>query len=162
MTAGRQRLDELFAAKQQEMLAVLQGVRSVVDHPSMKGTASEENWRTLLGQYLPERYRIESGKVIDSKGAQSDQIDVIILDQQYSPLLFESGDQKYFPAESVYAVLEVKQVLNKENLEYAAALCRRGWHLDQDLWHRHIAGAEHDEAAWASRLWFPVKLFERM
>ncbi len=51
----------------------------------------------------------------------SDFIVIVIHDRQYCPLLFEDGGQKYIPAESVYAALEVKQDLNKGHIEYAAA-----------------------------------------
>ena len=114
------KLEQLFAAKQAEMVAVLEGVRSNVEHSTMKGSATEVGWRNLLEHCLPERYRIDTGKLIDSTGAESDQIDLIILDRQYSPLIFESGGQKYFPAESVYGVFEIKQELDKENIEYAS------------------------------------------
>jgi hypothetical protein len=120
VTGGSGLLDDLFAAKQEEMLTALQGVRKVVEHPVMRGDATEEHWRKFLRHYLPERYAVDTGKVIDSRGGESQQIDVIILDRQYSPLLFESNGQKYFPAESVYGVFEVKQELDKENLKYAS------------------------------------------
>lgn len=120
VTEQNEKLNQLFGAKQAEMMAVLHGVKSTVGHSTMKGIATEEGWRTLLEHYLPERYRIDTGKLIDSSGAESDQIDLIILDRQYSPLIFDSGGQKYFPAESVYGVFEIKQDLDKENIEYAS------------------------------------------
>lgn len=102
------------------MLAVLQGTRQAVSHAVMKGSATEENWRVLLQDYLPARYQVSTGKIMDSKGSESEQIDVAIIDRQYSPLLFESGGATYIPAESVYCIFEVKQDLNLENVEYAA------------------------------------------
>ena len=61
-----------------------------------------------------------TGKVVDSKRRQSEQVDLIIYDTFYSPLLFTLGDATFVPAESVYAVLEVKQTLNKAHLDAAA------------------------------------------
>lgn len=51
-----------------------------------KGDASESVWRELLQAYLPKRYQAETAHVVDSKGAFSDQIDVVVFDRQYSPL----------------------------------------------------------------------------
>ena len=91
-----------------------------IDHPTAKGNASEENWRELLRSYLPVRYAVEGGFVIDADGMESQQMDLIIFDRQYSPVLFESGGILYVPAESVYGVFEVKQALNKQHVKYAA------------------------------------------
>jgi hypothetical protein len=66
--------------------------------------------------------------VIDSQGGCSDQIDIIIYDRQYSPLLYNQADQRYVPAESVYGILEVKQDLTLDHVRYAgekAASVRR-------------------------------------
>jgi hypothetical protein len=43
--------------------------------------------------------------VVDSNGDFSQQIDVLVFDRQYSPLIFEYEGQTVIPAESVYAVL---------------------------------------------------------
>lgn len=68
-----------------------------------------------------KRYKVDKGIVIDSTGKQSEQIDLIIYDAQYSYLVFRQNDTLLIPAESVYAVFEVKQNLNKERIEYAGA-----------------------------------------
>lgn len=114
------RLHDLFDAKQKEMSAVLRGYRKVTEHPVYKGNSVEEKWRDLLKAHLPSRYQVDEGIVIDSNDSKSEQIDLIVFDRQYSPLLFESGGAKYVPAESVYAVFEIKQELNKDNFLYAS------------------------------------------
>ena len=60
-----------------------------------------------------------SGIVIDSTGATSDQIDVVIYDNQYTPTLLDQQSHRFVPAEAVYAVFEVKPTVNKGYLEYA-------------------------------------------
>jgi len=57
--------------------------------------------------------------VIDHEGNRSQQLDIVIHDRQYSPLPLDVKGVIHIPAESVYAVLEVKQSLNADNLEYA-------------------------------------------
>lgn len=44
----------------------------------------------------------------------------------------------------------------------ADALAVSGWTWEHDLWHWHEAGAAHNEAAWAARVWRPVGIFEGM
>jgi len=82
----------------------------------------------VLGNYLPDRYRADKAFVLDSRGEISNEIDVVIYDKQYSPLLFRQDGVLYVPAESVYAVLEVKQELTRNYIKYAgkkAASVRR-------------------------------------
>ena len=50
--------------------------------------------------------------MIDADGRSSHQIDIAICDRFYSPVFFHSDEQPYIPAESVYAVFEVKQTLS--------------------------------------------------
>lgn len=108
----------LFSSLQDEMLVKLKQAQ-VMSHPGDKGNSTELDWLNWFEQYLPKRYSVTKGKVVDSCGNESDQIDIIIYDRQYSPLVFSYNGVNYITAESVYAVFEVKQELNKEYIEYA-------------------------------------------
>lgn len=57
--------------------------------------------------------------MIDSNGDESDAIDIIIYDRHYTPIIYNQQGYPYIPAESVYAVLESKQDLDKELVDYA-------------------------------------------
>ncbi len=94
-------------------------VRETFEHSGTKGDASEHVWLEFLRIYLPERYRAEKAHVVDSKGAFSQQIDVVVFDRQYSPLIFNYEGQLVIPAESVYAVFEAKQAINATYVDYA-------------------------------------------
>lgn len=112
-------LAELYCSIQKEMIASLYLSSSAVVHPGTKGDATENDWISFFRRYLPTRYKIDKGIVIDSDGNQSHQIDIIIYDNQYSYFVFRRDDTLLVPAESVYAVFEVKQNLNKEHIQYA-------------------------------------------
>src|SRR5581483_4348889 len=64
--------------------------------------------------------------VIDADGdATPDQIDILIHDRLFCPLWFEDkAGTRYVPAESVFAVFEVKPEINKGYIEYAAEKLR--------------------------------------
>jgi hypothetical protein len=93
--------------------------RKAFGHPGTKGDASESVWLELLETYLPQRYQAASAHVVDSDGAFSEQIDVVVFDRQYSPFIFNFQGQKVIPAESVYGVFEAKQSINAEQVAYA-------------------------------------------
>jgi len=97
----------------------LSTVREAFAHPGTKGDASESVWVELLQKYLPRRYRASTAHVVDSRGAFSDQIDVVIFDRQYSPFIFHFQNQTIIPAESVYAVFEAKQTIDAQLVKYA-------------------------------------------
>lgn len=122
------RLIDILDGLQAQLEGSLRGGRLAVTHPSARGEASEEGWLRLLKEHLPHRYQADRAFVIDSNGATSEQIDIVIYDRQYSPCLYNLANQRYVPAESVYGVLEVKQDLNREHVLYAgqkAASVRR-------------------------------------
>src|SRR3954471_9696415 len=105
-------LSQLLAGLHEDIEHRLESARKTFAHPVTKGDASERVWRDLLETYLPARYQVATAHAVDSKGAFSEQIDVVIFDRQYSPFVFKKEDQLIIPAESVYAVFEAKQSIN--------------------------------------------------
>lgn len=112
-------LAELYMCLQAEMKTKLRTSRTAYDHSTTKGDSTETDWIGWLREYLPKRYCVDKAIVIDSENHVSDQIDIVIYDQQYSHPVFSYNGSKYVTAESVYAVFEVKQTLNKEYMKYA-------------------------------------------
>jgi hypothetical protein len=108
-------LDELNAS----VTADLQRARKTLGHPTDLGDATEEIWIELFNKYLPRRYHAIKATVVDSTGTFSEQIDVVIHDRQYTPLVFTFKDKHVVPAESVYAVFESKQEMNANHIGYA-------------------------------------------
>lgn len=102
-------LKELFGGLQKQMLASLNVDREFIGHPGSKGDATEQRWIDFLRTYLPDRYKVDKAIVIDSTGNVSEQMDVVIYDAIYTPFIFKQDGFMYIPAESVYAVFEVKQ-----------------------------------------------------
>ena len=73
----------------------------------------------MLSRHLPSRYQVSKATIVGSSGKLSDEIDIVIHDRHYSPLIFEHQGATYLPSESVYAVFEIKQALGGEEIEYA-------------------------------------------
>ena len=119
MVTDRIDLKTIFLSLQKQMIENLSSDREIIFHPSAKGDASELNWIEWLRLYLPKRYSVDKAFVIDSKNHFSQQLDLVIYDRQYSPFVFNQNNAIYIPAESVYAVFEVKQEINKEYMIYA-------------------------------------------
>ena len=112
-------LSQLLGGLHDDIQKRLEIARASFGHPGTKGDASEAVWLKLLETYLPQRYQAAKAFVVDSKGAFSDQIDVVVFDRQYSPFIFSYEGQTVVPAESVYAVFEAKQTVNADLIRYA-------------------------------------------
>jgi hypothetical protein len=110
---GRVELSRMFLQTQKEMLTRL-AASELFEQPTVCGAVTESHWIDLFTRYLPQRYQVSSAFVVDADGNRSRQIDIAIFDRLYSPVLFPSGSGGlHVPAESVYAVFEVKQDLNQ-------------------------------------------------
>jgi len=121
---GKLFLREAFAAEQRVLAVNLELSSKSITHDGVMGEVNEQHFISFLRKYLPTRYEIDHGIVIDSNGATSDQIDIIIFDRQYTPTLLDQQAHRFIPAEAVYCVLEVKPTINKKYLEYAGEKAR--------------------------------------
>lgn len=112
-------LKDVFTSISEPIKAILTTASKSITHPGTKGDVSEYQWLVWLKTYLPKRYSIDKGFVIDYKGNISEQQDIIIYDKQYTPYLLNREGVLYIPSESVYAVIEIKQKITKEYIKYA-------------------------------------------
>lgn len=112
-------LSKLLAGLHDDIEQRLATARKAFSHPGTKGNANEHVWLELLQTYLPRRYQAATAHVVDSNGAFSEQIDVVVFDRQYSPFIFQYEGQTIIPAESVYAAFEAKQTINADLVRYS-------------------------------------------
>jgi hypothetical protein len=164
-------LTDILDGLQARLEGGLRGTRSAVTHSGTRGEASEDDWLRVLNDHLPHRYQANRAFVIDSHGESSEQIDIVIYDRQYSPLLYNQANQRYVPAESVYAILEVKQDLTREHILYAgqkAASVRRLHRTSAPVPHlqgvatprplpRIVAGIVTYQSSWAPPFGVPFR-----
>jgi hypothetical protein len=120
MSAEQHKVEQYFLSLQTEMIASL-AKGDVIPHPSGRGDSNELNWWNMLATYLPSRYAVfDKAFIVDYTGAESDEVDLVLCDRQYSPLVFAAANRKFIPAEAVYAVFEVKPETDRSSLLYAA------------------------------------------
>lgn len=110
-----------FANVQHALRSQMAFASQSISHAGTMGSVNEEHWLGLLRSYLPNRYEVATGIIIDSKGNRSDQIDVVIFDRHFTPTLLDQKNHRYIPAEAVYAIFECKPEINKAYIEYAEA-----------------------------------------
>ncbi len=78
-------------------------------HGTTIGTEREDIWEQLFEMVLPKKFVMEhSVFIIDSNGNVSNEVDLAIMDETYTPYIFRYGRLKFIPIEAVAAVVECK------------------------------------------------------
>jgi len=117
MPKEKMNIKSMLATKQ----ALLESKLTVLlEHPVTKGDHCEGAWIDFFRSFLPSKFAVDKGFVFDSEGSVSEQIDIIIYDALYAPLIFGTdAGEKFVTAESVYAIFESKSEINQKTLAYA-------------------------------------------
>lgn len=107
-----------MAATRQTVQAQFAELKAGFTHNTPKGDGGEALVARFLREHLPEQIGATAGQVIDSAGAMSKQVDVVLYDRMRTPMLFTSpnGRDSLIPVEGVLAVIEVKTHLKKAML----------------------------------------------
>ena len=89
--------------------------KRATEDPGTAGDQGEENWATLLRNWLPPIFQVVTkGRILSHKGIASPQVDVIILRPEYPRHLL---DKKLFLAGGVLAAFECKLTLTAQHIE---------------------------------------------
>lgn len=123
-------LSQYYKGIHSKIAAEVLHINNTFEHQGIKGSGNEEVIRRLLLQFIPKKYGVSSGVVIDKNGNQSKQCDIIIYDRHNYPELLSMSDSKMFPVDMVYAVIEVKTKLDSEKSKIALENVRSVLSLD--------------------------------
>ncbi|MDK8180622.1 DUF6602 domain-containing protein [Paenibacillus sp. UMB4589-SE434] len=90
-----------------------------VQHDLTMGSFREDVWKVMFEQMIPRKFSIEQSVfIIDSEGQVSNEVDLAIFDEQYTPYIFRYGRMKYIPIEAVAVVVQCKSTnVDEENLK---------------------------------------------
>ncbi len=99
-------------------------LNAIIPHNATKGAENEESLRNVIRSFIPQRYSVGAGIIIDSFGHRSRQIDIVIYDSQTYPALFSSTSTVLFPVETVIAAIEVKTFFDGAKLKDVVENCR--------------------------------------
>ena len=119
MNKGDATLRQAFIYSENSLRAKLESA-DFPDHPVAKGDVSEDAWRDFLKRFLPSRFSVISGFIIDAYDEVSKQIDCIIYDKVFTPTFWGESGYTYVPSEAVHAVFEIKPQVDKQYLRQTA------------------------------------------
>jgi hypothetical protein len=145
----RYRVEEQFKAESLMMLAKVDTAKHTTSHPTIYGTHNEMILIEFLRRYLPSRFSVCQGQIVNPNGDLSPQCNIIIHDQTIFPpaMVFENGARIVY-AHAVYAVIEVKTTLANDNCHKALENLKLVRDLEvttQAHFLNHPKFREHDE-----------------
>ncbi len=99
--------------------------RDFASHRLSAGENREDIVAEFLEHHLPRKFGVSSGMVISHDGVFSNQADLVVVDELNNAPLYGFTRNKLWPAEAVYALIEVKTTLHPAELTDAIAKGRR-------------------------------------
>ena len=106
---------------------------TMYNHGPTLGALREDIWKSLFEQIVPKKFKVERSVFIidsefcgsfeekstkNSKSGISNEVDIAIFDESYTPYIFQFGRIKFIPIEAVAAVVECKSTSrDKEKLK---------------------------------------------
>src|SRR5688500_11636919 len=109
-------LNEIFKSISANMLSDFEHTQTQIKHMGERGSEREAVVKSFLSTYLPTRYGVSSGEIVDYYRATSHQCELNIFDHYNCRLLLAGKDVRIFPAESVFAAIDVKSVLSANEI----------------------------------------------
>lgn len=93
------------------------------EDPGTAGDNGEENWATLLREWLPAHYHVVTkGRIMNTEGECGPQVDVLILSPSYPRILL---DKKEYLEGGVLAAFECKLTLTAAHVQNAVKTAAR-------------------------------------
>ncbi|NLL06124.1 MAG: hypothetical protein GX270_10160 [Clostridiaceae bacterium] len=87
-------------------------------HDGLTGDHREQMWINLFRSIIPKKFSLSQGVIIiDSKGKVSNEVDIAVYDEQYTPYVFQYNTLKFIPIEAVAVVIECKSKTIDEDIE---------------------------------------------
>jgi Domain of unknown function (DUF6602) len=80
----------------------------LVAHALTKGEIREEDVIAAFRPFIPERFSLGKGIVVNADGDQSEQQDLVIADAQAGTRFIASGNLGVYPVEIVHCVVQIK------------------------------------------------------
>ena len=121
-----------------------------VKHGATTGHYREKIWGEMFRSIVPKKFVVEQSVfLIDSNGHVSNEVDLAIFDEMYTPYIFRYYDLKFIPLEAVAVVVECKsKSIKKEKLEnWAESISRLKTSSDQKSFARTLSAITSGTAA---------------
>ena len=108
-----------------------------VTHRGTQGGLRERRFRRVMRPFIPPRFRLLSGQVVNASGASSRQQDCLIVDAHRTALIVDESDEGIVPAEMVAACIELKSKCDPEKVREGVQGTASAKSLIAKHWRQH-------------------------
>jgi len=109
----------------EEQLALAARQAANFEHKGIRGDERANALREFFVNHLPSTFATRKGEAIDYSDTRTGQIDFCIYDAATASPIQASSENALIPAEALYAVVEVKSVLTRDELEMCVAAAKK-------------------------------------
>lgn len=88
-------------------------------HPGEFGVYREAICKRFLRFFIPSKFEIHNGFLINSDNERSSQCDIVIFDSSSTPFIQSPDFQRFYPVQTVVSVGEVKSIMSKSEFKTA-------------------------------------------
>jgi hypothetical protein len=105
-------LQKYYRGITEQLRSEVDFINSLFQHRGLQGEGNEVVLRDLITRFVPRRYGVGTGVVVDRHGTPSNQCDIVVYDTFLYPSLFSLTSVHLFPVDIVYATIEIKTTLD--------------------------------------------------
>lgn len=104
----------------QRLRAEVDVFAQLVEHNAERGRENEAAFARVLTAFVPQRFGVGTGLVIDRDGNSSRQMDIVLFEQADEPRVLAQTNQLLFPVETTAGVIEVKTRFSTDDVQDCA------------------------------------------
>lgn len=108
--------DEYWQLRMGGATSRLRAAQRIVSHPGARGSLAENLLRELIREFLPQRWAVGTGFIMDAERGRSNQVDLIIYDQLTASPVYRDGELVILPPNTARVAVEVKSKLDAERI----------------------------------------------
>src|SRR5580698_1532423 len=104
--------DDYWQLRMQGATARLSAAQRIVSHPGTRGGLAENLLRELVREFLPQRWAVGTGFIMDVQRGRSNQVDLLIYDQLAASPVYRDGELVILSPGTARVAVEVKSSLD--------------------------------------------------
>jgi hypothetical protein len=111
--------DDYWQHRMEGATSRLKAAQQIVSHPGTRGSLAENLVREVIREFLPQRWAVGTGFIMDVTRGRSNQVDVLVYDQLTTSPVYRDGELVILSPGTARVAVEVKSNLDKKEIPVA-------------------------------------------